>query len=126
VGKREARLCDFGDGTCGYLARGACVLCERDFCHEQHSFLRDKFIPSTSDIDSGAALSLTFALLHVEPNSHTVAPNGAPGKLRTLICLDCGHEIRGGLTIRDAVDAAMAALVKSLRGSLTQAALKKG
>ncbi len=121
MGKREGVFCDFTNsplnGTCPNLAIGACVLCERDVCRENHSFLRDKFVrPSEAE---GRALSITIGLSHVSQTSQSVENFHQPQKIYALVCCECGSRVPGSRVI----DAVMTALIKSLRSELTKAAL---
>lgn len=123
MGKREGVFCDFTDRQalanhpCPNLAIGACVLCERDVCQEAHSFLRDKFLRPN---EAGNALSITVALSHVSQNSQSIELFHPPQKRHMLVCAECGSHV----PISDGINAAMDALITSLRSALSVRALK--
>lgn len=128
MGKREGVFCDFSaiGNLCPYLALGPCALCEKDVCHEAHSFLRDKFIPGATG--RGCAIEIIVRV------SSTQASGGVPSTTttitqlnkveeRVLVCIACGTAVyqrisRGGEAARDA-------FVSAIRATLTAVALKE-
>lgn len=129
MGIREGRFCDLRgwlDKPCEHLALGTCVLCERDVCHETHSYLRDKFVPSDSQpsvVERGHALTLSFLIIRTEGNT-PIQPLGQPTRTSAIVCTECGPFLTQ-LGFREGLEAAMKIVIADLRAKLTVKALSK-